>query len=160
LHNKPFVLLMYKHLNVHQDFQLQVQVVVVFVYLYPELEFQFCIIKINIYMILLWRPYVQENVQYHYFLLFQIDSQHQSKHQQYMSVNHNLQMQYVNHFLLMLLEFQEHLKEFQNILLMVLVEQHLLFYETNKKLFSFINKFKFIYWRTSYNSISSMNKSS
>jgi hypothetical protein len=50
-----------------------------------------------------------------------------------MLVNHNLRMQHVNHFLLMLLEFQVHSEGFFDMLLMDLVEWQLLDFETKRK---------------------------
>ncbi len=50
-----------------------------------------------------------------------------------MLVNHNLRMLYVNHFLLLLLEFQVHSEGFFGMLLMDLVEWQLLDFETKKK---------------------------
>lgn len=74
-------------------------------------------------------PHVQENEQYHYFVDFQIDFQHQSKHQQYRLEFHNLPKQHVNHFYLQLHEFQEHLKVFVQMLLKDLLVMMLLHYE-------------------------------
>ena len=151
---------MYKHWDVHRDFRLPIQDHVVFVCWYPTEDLFLYRYRTSMRSTLLWKPYVRENEPYHCFHPFQIDYRHRSILQPYMWEDHNLLMRHVNHFWSMLLEFLEHSEELFEIGSMDLFEEQWLRYETKREFIIGIRwRKKWIYWRTSSESTSSMSKS-